>query len=197
MLTTIEWDKIKALVDQAVSKAVERPELQKSLSEISEKIKLIQTFSLKVSVNLGDIELMHSTINRLKTLVGDYTRLKGTTDLDALNNIKVGITGELMYLATLRDEFLLEIEYLDEMYKKEILPQVIQDIADTEKISFTQAEKKAPGDSRMNRLRADVYTLKKAIAPIKTSYDFYSRALQMVMQSISTLTKESRNSRME
>ena len=182
ILSSSQKEKIKLLVNQAISKAGDRPEVLEELEDI-------------VSKCSEDILYISEVLGRLEDLIKTYVENVEVNDIDSLENIKKHVSVNLMYISSFKDKLVYEVEYLEDVFKKEIFTKIADEISGTQGISFTQAEKKVNGDERYCDLRKQLYTLKTTMNFVKTKYDFFSKMVQVIVQSISVAGKEHYSSR--
>lgn len=195
-LTPNQYEKVKLLVQQAVSKASDRPEVLADLEEILQKIESRDDISIKSSINEEDMMYVSQVIKNLEAILNNYVKTIDVNNIEGLENAKKEMAINLMYLSSYKDKFMYEIEYLEDVFKKEIFSKITSEISLIEGISYTQAEKKVPADSRYSALRTQITELKVIMNTLKTKYDFFSKMIQVIVQSISVAGKEHYSNRM-
>ena len=194
-LSNSQKEKIKLLVSQAISKVGDRPEVLEELEDIVSKCSESDEYSLELTISKEDILYIYEVLGRLEELIKTYVENVEVNDIDSLENIKKHVSVNLMYISSFKDKLVYEVEYLEDVFKKEIFTKIADEIAGTQGISFTQAEKKVNGDERYCDLRKQLCTLKTTMNFVKTKYDFFSKMVQVIVQSISVAGKEHYSSR--
>ena len=194
-LSNSQKEKIKLLVSQAISKVGDRPEVLEELEDIVSKCSESDEYSLELTISKEDILYIYEVLGRLEELIKTYVENVEVNDIDSLENIKKHVSVNLMYISSFKDKLVYEVEYLEDVFKKEIFTKIAEEISGTQGISFTQAEKKVNGDERYCDLRKQLYTLKTTMNFVKTKYDFFSKMVQVIVQSISVAGKEHYSSR--
>lgn len=192
-LNNSEREKIILLVERAISKIkVDSPELKEELLGIIDKMSVEETdnYTLPFNISEEDMTYAKEVIIRMEDIVERYVKKIDVNDIVALEEVKKELTAQLMYLSSYKDKFLYEIEYMEEVFKKEIFSKITHEISFKTGISYTQAEKKVNADERYNNLRQQVIQAKIFMSTIKTKYDFFSKMIQVIVQSISVAGKE-------
>jgi len=190
MLSQSNISKLVALVDKALPKCESRPDVHNELLEIRKKLLEQDTSELLIiDVDDEDLEQINLLMKECEKLYKEYVQTV-THHLEELERIKKEMSSMVMYLANFKDKLIIKAEYLEEVFKKEISVKIIKDIEAAENISFTQAEKKLNADTRYIALRKEIYGLKELTSTIKTKYDFFSKCIQSIIQSISVAGKE-------
>lgn len=190
MLNKSEKTKIVALVNQAILKVKEdRPELKAELEGIVEKLSVDETELLKVEISDYELEQIDTYTNACEDLYLQYAKLD-TNNLEELERIKKEFSSMLMYLSSYKDKLVNQASYIEDVFKKEVSIKLAKEIEGVENISFTQAEKKINLDERYNALRKKVSDLNFISSQLKTKYDFFSKVLPNIVQSISIAVKE-------
>ena len=194
-LSNSQKEKIKLLVSQAISKVGDRPEVLEELEDIVSKCSESDEYSLELTISKEDILYIYEVLGRLEELIKTYVENVEVNDIDSLENIKKHVSVNLMYISSYKDKLVYEVEYLEDVFKKEIFTKIADEISGTQGISFTQAEKKVNGNERYCDLRKQLYTLTTTMNFVKTKYDFFSKMVQVIVQSISVAGKEHYSSR--
>lgn len=188
-LTANQRDKVKLLVKQAISKAGDRPELIEELDDIISKLD-VDEFSIQSSINEEDLTYVYEVIEKMEKIIEQYVKFIDVNNIEALETAKKELSVNLMYLSSYKDKFMYEIEYIEDVFKKEIFAKLTSEISLKEGISYTQAEKKVNADERYCVLRKQITELKTTMNTLKTKYDFFSKMIQVIVQSISVAGKE-------
>lgn len=183
----IKW--LLMLTDDATSRTTDKVKLAK-LGSLRTKIEKLGEERLQVTIGQELVDEVNVTLKDLQQLIETYTNMSDISALEEYDTIKRQMTAKLQYLATCKDIFYDEVNYLEEVLKKEIRIKLAMEIKDSEGISFTQADKVVEKDARYTVLRDQVYDIKKMANQLKTKYDFYMKTWQMVFQSVSTASKE-------
>ena len=183
----LKW--LNALVIQAKEKTSDVDKQQKLL-DLSDKLEMLKNNMLPISIKEKDIKETKEVIEELEQLANKYSSLSDITSVPQYDEIKKQMANKLQYLSTYKDVFQDEATYLEEILKKEIKMNVVEDLVLVDKVSFTQAEKLVEKDKRYTILRDQVWSIKKLANNIKTKYDFHMKLWQMVFQSVSTASKE-------
>lgn len=183
----VQW--LSLLVEQASEKTTDNVKKVK-LKSLLEKVNLLGKHELKVTITSAQIKAIDEVLKDLEEITSEYTNAMDITDLEVYDKIKKKFTAKLEFLSTYKVLFNEEINYLEDVLKKEIRVHITMEIKDEEGISFTQADKMVEKDIRYTRLRDHIYNLKMISTKIKTKYEFYSQLWQMVFQSVSTASKE-------
>ena len=187
---------LNALVLQAKEKTTDADK-QNKLSDLSLKLLLLKDNMLSISIKEKDIKDTKEVMEELEALANKYSSLSDITSVQEYDTIKKQMSNKLQYLSTYKDIFQDEATYLEEILKKEIKMNVVEDLVLVDKVSFTQAEKLVEKDKRYTILRDQVWSIKKLANNIKTKYDFHMKLWQMVFQSCSTASKEKHAARYE
>ena len=195
-LSNSQKEKVKLLVTQAISKVGDRPDVLEELEDIVSKCSESEEFSLELTISKEDIVYIYEVLERLEDLIKTYVENVEVNDIDSLESIKKHVSVNLMYISTFKDKLVYEVEYLEDVFKKEIFTKIAEEISMSQGVSFTQAEKKVNGDERYCDLRKQLYTLKTTMNFVKTKYDFFSKMVQVIVQSISVAGKEHYANRM-
>lgn len=189
-LTLSEREKIVKLVEQAIPKVRDRPDVLTELEGIVDKMSVSDEFSLALNISEEDMTYATEVIGRMEKLVSRYVNELDVNDIYGLEEVKKELTVQLMYLSSYKDKFLYEIEYMEDVFKKEVFAKLTQEISLKEGVSYTQAEKKVNADERYSNLRREVVEANIFMGTIKTKYDFFSKIIQVIVQSISVAGKE-------
>ena len=152
-LSNSQKEKIKLLVSQTISKVGDRPEVLEELEDIVSKCSESDEYSLELTISKEDILYIYEVLGRLEELIKTYVENVEVNDIDSLENIKKHVSVNLMYISSFKDKLVYEVEYLEDVFKKEIFTKIADEIAGTQGISFTQAEKKVNRDERYCDLR--------------------------------------------
>ena len=195
-LSNSQKEKVKLLVTQAISKVGDRPDVLEELEDIVSKCSESEEFSLELTISKEDIIYIYEVLERLEDLIKTYVENVEVNDIDSLESIKKHVSVNLMYISSFKDKLVYEVEYLEDVFKKEIFTKIAEEISMSQGVSFTQAEKKVHGDERYCDLRKQLYTLKTTMNFVKTKYDFFSKMVQVIVQSISVAGKEHYANRM-
>lgn len=195
-LSNSQKEKVKLLVTQAISKVGDRPDVLEELEDIVSKCSESEEFSLELTISKEDIVYIYEVLERLEDLIKTYVENVEVNDIDSLESIKKHVSVNLMYISTFKDKLVYEVEYLEDVFKKEIFTKIAEEISMNQGVSFTQAEKKVNADERYCDLRKQLYTLKTTMNFVKTKYDFFSKMVQVIVQSISVAGKEHYANRM-
>ena len=195
-LSNSQKEKVKLLVTQAISKVGDRPDVLEELEDIVSKCSESEEFCLELTISKEDIVYIYEVLERLEDLIKTYVENVEVNDIDSLESIKKHVSVNLMYISTFKDKLVYEVEYLEDVFKKEIFTKIAEEISMSQGVSFTQAEKKVNGDERYCDLRKQLYTLKTTMNFVKTKYDFFSKMVQVIVQSISVAGKEHYANRM-
>lgn len=187
-LSKSQREKITKLVAQALPKAKDRPEIYEELQGIIEIMD--QDIQLPTRLDPEEVEQANIIIEHLQDTVRRYVEEVDTNDIESLEECKRHLAINLMYLASFKDRFLYEIEYLEEVFKKEVFAKIAEEISLREGISYTQSEKKVHLDPAYNAMRLEITDLKSKLNNFKTQYDYFSKMVQVIVQSISVAGKE-------
>lgn len=188
----LSW--LDSLIGEAMNRTEDKVKLAKMTGMRKKVLKLGQE-RLKVTITKQQIDETNAVMDDLQLITDTYTNQTDISALEMYDTTKKQITSKLQYLATYKDIFMDEANYLEEIFKKEIRIKLTMEIKESEGVSFTQADKLVDSDSRYTELRDDVYFVKRIANKIKTKYDFYMKFWQMVFQSVSTASKEKYASR--
>lgn len=199
LLKDSQREKIILLVEQAISK-VEKKEISDQplideLNEIVDIMSIEEEYSLPLRIPQEEMEYASEVISRMKVILDRYVNKLDVNDLAGLEEVKKELSVQLMYLSSYKDKFLYEIDLMEDVFKKEIFSKLTTEISTRDGISFTQAEKKVPADQRYIDLRRQVTEAKIYMMTVKTEYDFFSKMIQVIVQSISVAGKEQYSTR--
>ena len=147
-LSNSQKEKVKLLVNQAISKVGDRPEVLEELEDIVFKCSESEEFSLELTISKEDIIYIYEVLGRLEDLIKTYVENVEVNDIDSLESIKKHVSVNLMYISTFKDKLVYEVEYLEDVFKKEIFTKIAEEISMSQGVSFTQAEKKVNADER-------------------------------------------------
>lgn len=197
MFDSEELRLIKLLTASAVKKVKDNPEVEVALTKILTKIDEVSEITLPMNITQEEMESVKTMVDKIETNIRKYTGLNSGNNLSVLETIKKEITHDMSYLSTFRDKFIYEIEFIEEVFKKEIFSQLVKEISLRDGISVTQAEKIVNIDERYKKIRRDVHNLKLIIGNLKTKYSFFEKSLQLIIQSVSVAGKEMHNSKLE
>ena len=180
---------LEALTDEALTKTTDKVKLLK-LGSIKNKLEKLKETDIDVNISEEDIKEASAVLDRLETIVKDYTEQKGIAGADKYDELKKQMAGELHYLGSLKDTFMDELTYTEDVFKKEIRIRIVDEIKDDSGVSFSQADKLVEKDVRYVNMRKKVHKLRRLANNIKTKYDYYLKVWNMVFQSVSTAIKE-------
>lgn len=197
MFDSREYKVIKMLIEGNKDKVKDNPELTNTLESILSKIETVDEVSLPVNVTQNEIAEVVRLTTSIETKIKKYTSLSGGNNLLELETIKKEITNEMTYLSSYRDRFIYELEFLDEVFRKEIYSRLLVELNKSTGISIAQAEKVINNDARYQKTRRDLNNLKIIIGNLKTKYSFFEKALQLIIQSVSVAGKELHNSKLD
>lgn len=193
--------KQKKFLIRCVEKNIEILDSEKDSSAIKElneinKIISDNSFQLQFGVGVEFFKEVDECLQQLSELTKLYSNMVDLQVLQEYDVIKKRMTSLLDYLATLKDLINNEVNFSEDVLKKEFKAQITKLIVEEQGISLTQAEKVVYADDRyasqLRRLRP--YIDYGVIT--KTKYDLYIRVLQAVTQSVSTANKSSNAQRM-
>lgn len=185
---------LDSLVDEAMSRTDDKVKLVK-MADMRTKLEKLGQEKLNVTITQMQIDETNQVIADLQLITDEYANQSDISALEIYDSTKKKITSKLQYLATYKDIFMDEANYLEEVFKKEVRIRLAMEIKESEGVSFTQADKLVDNDVRYTELRKDVYYVKRIANKIKTKYDFYMKLWQMVFQNVSTASKEKYASR--
>jgi hypothetical protein len=197
MFDSEEYRVIKMLIEGNKEKVKDNVELTAVLDTILHKIEGVNEVSLPTSISREDMATVTRLINSIETNIKRYTSTPGGANLTLLETIKKEITQEMVYLSTFRDRFIYELEFLDEVFRKELFSQLVKEISTRDGISITQAEKVVNIEDRYMKIRRDLQSLKIILGNVKTKYSFFEKSLQLIIQSVSVAGKELHNSKLD
>lgn len=197
MFDSEELRVIKLLIESSKEKVKDNVEVSNTLESILLKISDVSSFTLPVNITREEIATVTDLTQKIEEAIKNYTSLSGSSNLVILEQIKKDITGNMVYLSSFRDKFLYELEFLDEVFRKELFSQLVKEIALRDAISITQSEKVVNTDERYQKIRRDLHNLKLIIGNLKTKYSFFEKSLQLIIQSVSVAGKEMHNSRLD
>lgn len=185
---------LDSLISEAMERTTDEVKLVK-MEDMRKKVQAIGQERLDTSITQEQITDTNLVLSDLEAITNAYSMNTDISDLETYDKVKKQITGKLQYLATYKDIFLEETNYLEDVFKKEIRVRLTMAIKESEGVSFTQADKLVEGDVRYTELRKEIYYLKRLSTSIKNKYAFYMQFWQMVFQSVSTASKEKYASR--
>lgn len=194
-----EKSMVLALVSQALKKAeaAEREGIYLELSALQEKLEKEEETVYHLPLNLDEGEMVYAmeVIDRMEEVFQNYVKKIDVNDINSLEEAKKELSVQLMYLSTYKDKFLYQIEHMEDVFKKEIFAKLTEEISLKSGKSYTQAEKMVNADQRYSELRKQVVEAKIYMQKIKTKYDFFSKMIQVIVQSISVAGKEQYSAR--
>jgi hypothetical protein len=197
MFDSQEYKVIKMLILGNKERVKDNVELTNTLDNILSKIETIDEVVLPINLTQKEINEVVRLTTSIEDKIKRYTNLPGGTNLLELETIKKEITNEMTYLSSYRDRFLYELEFLDEVFRKEIYSRLLVEINKSTGVSIAQAEKVINNDERYQKIRRDLNQLKIIIGNMKTKYSFFEKALQLIIQSVSVAGKELHNSKLD
>ena len=197
MFTSSEYELIRLLVERSLPKVKDKPEVVVELESILEKIGYTSIYALPISITSAEIGRVNTLVTSIEDNIQKYVKLTGGANLQILEGIKKEITGEMAYLSSFRDKFIYELEFLEDVFKKEIFSRLVQEISSRDGVSITQAEKIVNIDENYIRIRRDLHKLRQLIGGLKTKYSFFEKSLQLIIQSVSVAGKEIHNAKMD
>lgn len=153
-------------------------------------------FQLGFSIGSDTFDEVDECLQQLKELTTLYSNMVDLQVLQEYDVIKKRMTSLLDYLATLKDLISNEVNFNEDILKKEFKAQISKLIVEEQGISLTQAEKVVYAD---DRYASQLRRLKPYVdygVITKTKYDLYIRVLQSVTQSVSTANKSANAQRM-
>ena len=196
-----EREKLLKLVQQALKKAqeLERTDLCEELDALEFKLwkQEEEENEYVLHLNLPEEEMVYAmeVIKRMEEIFENYVRKIDVNDIVSLEEAKKELSVQLMYLSSYKDKFLYQIEYMEDVFKKEMFAKLTQEISTRDGISYTQAEKKVNADSRYAELRKQIVEANTFMSQVKTKYDFFAKMIQVIVQSISVAGKEQYSAR--
>ena len=128
-LSNSQKEKVKLLVTQAISKVGDRPEVLEELEDIVSKCSESDEYSLELTISKEDILYIYEVLGRLEELIKTYVENVEVNDIDSLENIKKHVSVNLMYISSFKDKLVYEVEYLEDVFKKEIFTKIADEIA--------------------------------------------------------------------
>ena len=137
-LSNSQKEKIKLLVSQAISKVGDRPEVLEELEDIVSKCSESDEYSLELTISKEDILYIYEVLGRLEELIKTYVENVEVNDIDSLENIKKHVSVNLMYISSFKDKLVYEVEYLEDVFKKEIFTKIADEIARTRIVTGKQ-----------------------------------------------------------
>lgn len=197
MFDSEEYRVIKMLIEGNKEKVKDNTELTQTLNNILDKISDIGEIVLPVNITKDEILTVNTLTNSIEAKIKTYTNLPSGGNLIELETIKKQITSEMASLSSYRDKFIYELEFLDDVFKKEVYAQLVKEISVRDGISIPQAEKIIHNEEKYQKIRRDLYNLKIIIGNLKTKYAFFEKVLQIIIQSVSVAGKELHNSKMD
>lgn len=193
--------KQKKFLIRCVEKNIEILDSEKDSSVIEElnginKIISDNSFQLQFGVGVEFFKEVDECLEQLSELTKLYSNMVDLQVLQEYDVIKKRMTSLLDYLATLKDLINNEVNFSEDVLKKEFKAQISKLIVEEQGISLTQAEKVVYAD---DRYASQLRRLKPYVdygVITKTKYDLYIRVLQSVTQSVSTANKSANAQRM-
>lgn len=185
----IQW--LDLLIEEAKKKTENETKITK-LSDLQDKLQLLGENTLNTSITEQQINDVNDTLKELQDITDAYSNQVDISVLEEYDHLKKRMSTKLEFLATFKDIFIEEANYLEDTLKKEIRGRIANDIKnnDPECKSFSQADSMVEFDTRYTSLKSHVYYVKKVANNLKTKYDFYMKFWQMIFQSVSTASKE-------
>lgn len=197
MFDSEELKVIKMLIEGNKEKVKANAELTQTLENILHKIDNVSEITLPINITKEEITTVNELTRKIEEKIKKYTSLPSGGNLIELETIKKEITSEMASLSSFRDKFIYELEFLDDVFKKEIYGQLVKEISIRDGISIPQAEKLIHNEDKYQKIRRDLHQLKLIIGNLKTKYGFFEKILQIIIQSVSVASKEFHNSRLD
>lgn len=157
-----------------------------AIKELLNNNEIVLSFSLPDNI----FQEVNSCITKLEEYCKYYASLADLHVLSEYDIIKKETTVQLEYLATLKDMLNNEVNFNEDILKKEIKSKVVTLIVEETGCSVSQAEKLVFADVRYSSQLRALKPYADYAQITKTKYDFYMKMLQSVTQSVSTATKE-------
>lgn len=197
MFDSEEYRVIRLLIESNKEKVKGNAELTQTLNNILSKIEYVSEITLPVNITREEITTVNTLTSSIEEKIKQYTNLPSGGNMLELESIKKQITSEMSTLSSYRDKFAYEVEFLDDVFKKEVFAQLVREISTRDGISIPQAEKVVPNEEKYKKLKRDLHNLKIVIGNLKTKYMFFEKVLQIIIQSVSVASKELHNSRLD
>lgn len=143
-----------------------------------------------ISVTDKDIKEISDTIDKIDGIVNNYAAGRNTLSLEYLEELKRSLSGEMLYLSVLKENFSYQSDLLEEYSKKQFRAERVAVISVDQKISIPQADKLVEKDSAYVAIRSQAMMVKKYANLLKNKYAVYSQAWQSIIQSVSVSSKE-------
>jgi hypothetical protein len=183
----LKW--IGSLIDSEINKITDKSKITK-WNSILEKIDSLREVNIEINITSEEVKEAKEILETLENLLHEYSEMKGVSDVDAYDHLKKEFAIQLMYLGSIKDKFVDELDYVEDVFKKEIRAKLVDEISELEGYSFTKADKLVEKDERYVNIRKKVHQLRKLSNNIKTKYLFYMQSWSMIFQSVSTASKE-------
>lgn len=74
-------------------------------------------------------------------MIKTYVENVEVNDIDSLENIKKHVSVNLMYISSFKDKLVYEVEYLEDVFKKEIFTKIADEIAGLKEFHLLKQKK--------------------------------------------------------
>ena len=169
-------------------------EVTSLVEKVTPKVTALGEYNLEIQITNGDLQNLNSTMEALNKLVDEYVNA-AFSDVETFDRIKRKMIGHLEMLSTLKDTFITPTNFLEDVLKKQIRANIIDQIRTETSVGVTQAKESVEKDPRYINQRDRLQKLRVISDSVKTKYDFYSKVLQSLIQNVSTASKEQQASK--
>lgn len=193
MITHKEAEWLIALVKEASGRTTSAPKVT-ALNNLVEKLGFLHSSIPPLSSSVENIEEAKQLLEKLHDLNMLYSQNSDMTSIEEYDNLKKEFSGSLDYLATLKDSFKIDAEFLEDYLKKELRSVISEDLrlaweANGEKLSVAQANTLVEIDTTYLNVKKQYQLLYRWATELDTKYKLYMQVWQMVFQSVSTASK--------
>lgn len=183
-LTNKDFTWLNYIFDNALEKT--DTEKTNQVMELKEKVLGLLSSSPATYITSEEGEKLTVCLDNLHSYTREYSE---TTDMGMLpiyDELKKKMVIELDFLADIKDRLYIDMGIQKDYYDKELKNRLILELMETEKMAKNRAESIVETLDELIVAKNKYRQIATLATSVKTKFDFYSKVLQMIQQSVGT-----------
>lgn len=183
-LTNKDFTRLNYIFDNALEKT--DTEKTNQVMELKEKVLGLLSSSPATYITSEEGEKLTVCLDNLHSYTREYSE---TTDIGMLpiyDELKKKMVIELDFLAGIKDMLYIDMGIQKDYYDKELKNKLILELMEKEKMAKNKAESIVETLDELIVAKNMYRQIATLATSVKTKFDFYSKVLQMIQQSVGT-----------
>lgn len=183
-LTNKDFTRLNYIFDNALEKT--DTEKTNQVMELKEKVLGLLSSSPATYITSEEGEKLTVCLDNLHSYTREYSE---TTDIGMLpiyDELKKKMVIELDFLADIKDMLYIDMGIQKDYYDKELKNKLILELMEKEKMAKNKAESIVETLDELIVAKNMYRQIATLATTVKTKFDFYSKVLQMIQQSVGT-----------